>query len=82
MKYLRSKSMGTNRRAVGTSIGRVRKVFSEIRELSTRNWKGGEASAAAEVNAAMRHLETALESLEEAEAAMGRAERIAKSKGK
>lgn len=82
MKYLRSKSMGTQRKALNTSINRVRKVFTEVRELSTRNWKGGEMSAASEVSAATQHLENALEQLEAAEAAMERTERIAKSKGK
>ena len=82
MKQFRSKSVGVQRKALKLSIERVRKVHNEFRELSYRDFRGGEMAMAAEVRAARDHLVDALDTLRCAEENMASLEKMIAAKGK
>ena len=82
MKQFRSKSVGVQRKALKISTDRVKKVRSEVRELSMRNITGGEMPLATETKAARDHLNAAVDSLEAAEKLLAELERMIAAKGK
>ena len=82
MKLFRSKSIAVQRKALGLAITRVRKVHNEIRELSMRDWKGGEVPIATDVNKTRDKLDEALETLKEAERGLVELQKAAERKGK
>ena len=82
MKQLRSKSLGTQLKVLRLAMDRVKKVHTEIRELSYRNWRGGEAQIASEVNAARDALYEATEKLILAESYLAGLESAAAARGK
>ena len=82
MKLFRSKSLGTQLKTLRLGIDRVKKVASEIRELSMRDWKGGEMQTASEVRATRDKLDAAMEALREAEKGLDELQKLAERKGK
>ena len=82
MKLFRSKSIATQRKSLQLAIDRTKKVSSEVRELSLRDWKGGQTPIAQAVNVARDSLVDAVASLNAAESHLKALEELALRKGK
>ena len=82
MKLLRSKSIGVQRKALGLVLVRAKKVHEEFRELSQRDWVGGEMEIAKQTREIRDQLSEALALLKDADAKMGELEKAAVRKGK
>ena len=82
MKLFRSKSIAVQRKSLQLAIDRTKKVSSEIRELSLRDWRGGETLIAQAVNEARDSLTRAVASLNDVESHLKALEELALRKGK
>lgn len=82
MKQFRSKSLGVQRKSVELSLTRTKKVLAEMRELSLRDWKGGEMQIASDVRSSVRELEEAVNALGNTQRILRELEKQAAAKGK